>query len=96
MVVCACFFSDQRKASFHQGPRTGPTKGLEPQVECPLVANGKNACSKAGINLPEDVCFREYYVYILNRPLLLKPSAYICILEKVTAKRVMFPLHKVA
>lgn len=39
MVVCACFFSDQRKASFHQGPRTGPTKGLEPQVECPLVAH---------------------------------------------------------
>lgn len=25
----------------------------------------------------------ENTVYILNRPLLLKPSAYICILEKI-------------
>lgn len=39
MFVCAYFFSDQRKGSIHWGPRRGPTKGLEPQVERPLVAH---------------------------------------------------------
>ena len=65
------------------------------RVECPLVGNGKNACSKAGINLPKDVSHREYYMYILNRPLLLKSCTYICIPEKnPQLKELYFPYTK--
>ena len=64
------------------------------RVECPLVANGKNACSKAGINFPEDVCFREYCVPFKQAPALETQCLHLYSWKNSQLKVLCFPYTK--